>query len=90
MDFGQHCMQPITMKILIFLDHREDTSERNDANIVEVKENLIIINGNLGNLEKTEKKVARKLALNEKMSLIENFLKSLGTNLEGFKTYVLF
>ena len=43
-----HYMQPITVGILVVLDHHEDTGERNEKNIEEVNESFITMKGSLG------------------------------------------
>ena len=51
---------------------------------------LVLSQGNLSILKKSREKVAQKIALNGRMSLIKNFRKNLGTNLKSFETCVIF
>ena len=53
-------MQPIAVRILGVLDHREDTGGENEENIEEVKEDFITMKGNSGIFKILKKKVAEK------------------------------
>ena len=52
-------MQPIAVRILSVLDHREDTDDGNEGNIKEVKEGFITMKGNLGIFFKKRKKLPK-------------------------------
>ena len=69
----------------IVVNHFDDADE--EENIEEVKGNFISMKGDLANL-KFSREGHKKIALNGWMSLIENFLENLRTNLRIFKTYV--
>ena len=75
--------------MLVFLDHCENASEKNEENIKEVNEDFIS-KGNLSCWKKLGGKSCRKIALNGQMSIIENILENLGSNLKTFKICVLF
>lgn len=74
------------MEMLVLLDHYKAASEKKKENTEKVKGAFISLKDNLGGL----KKLNGKIALNGWMSLIENFMEHLGTNLKSFKTFVLF
>lgn len=71
-------MRLITVDTLVAFDYREDTAEGNEVNIVEVKGNLKYFKINW------EKENCRKIAVNGKMSLIENFSEKSSDYFEKF------
>ena len=77
-------MQPMTVGILIVLNHRMDAGERNEEDIEEVNKNFTPMKDNFDVLKKPWKKCYRKITLNGRISLNENFLEDLGTNLRLF------
>ena len=59
-------------------------------NIQKLNEGFISNKGNMSSFKKIERIVVGKISLNGQMSLIENFLKILGTSLKSFKICVFF
>ena len=53
-------MQSVAVGMLVVLDHREHTDERNEENIEEVTKSFISMKGDLRVIKKIRKKVAIK------------------------------